>query len=182
MAKYVKLSDVLIPLSGTEYSGYRTEYLRKYYNNLPTVEIEEEKKEFPEFNWKPYYPNNMKINRVEGYYCIVSTGADSARKYTIKFEYKEEDIKTGLINPSIIVKYVLFEKTYSNVKGPKKYPEPVDEGGVRTIIHTYKDNDTFNGKDYNDFGSYVRCYDTVDDAKQRVYTQLKAIEYAKSFM
>ena len=182
MSKYVKLDDVLKPLVGERYSGYKAEYLRDYYNKLPTVEVEE-KEEFPELNWKPYYPNNMEVNGIEGCYCIVRTGKNSARKYTIKLEYKEENIETGLINPDIVERYVLFEKTYWDVKGPFKYPEPVKPNEISANINdTYGYCDTFKGQDYNDFGNYVRSYGYLDDAIQRVYTQLRAIDWAKSFM
>lgn len=43
--KYVKLEDVLEPLMGSDVSGYKAAYLRNYYENLPTIEIEEEKGE-----------------------------------------------------------------------------------------------------------------------------------------
>lgn len=180
--KYVKLEDVLEPLMGSDVSGYKAAYLRNYYENLPTIEIEEEK-ELPELNWKPYYPNNMEVNGIDGYYCIVRIGEYSARKYTIKFEYEEENIETGLINPDIIERYVLFEKTYWDVKGPFKYPEPVKPDEISANINdTYGYCDTFKGQDYNDFGNYVRSYNYLDEAKQRVYTQLRAIDWAKSFM
>lgn len=43
--KYVKLEDVLEPLMGSDVSGYKAAYLRNYYENLPAIEIEEEKSE-----------------------------------------------------------------------------------------------------------------------------------------
>ena len=65
-------------------------------------------KDYTDFHWKPYYPNNMVGNGLEGYDCIVVTDIGSRRVYSIRFQHKTS--VTGLIErgtgPEL---YILFE-------------------------------------------------------------------------
>ena len=69
--------------------------------------------------WKPIYPNNMKGNGLDGYYCLMlhkdKEGKVSGRKYSIVFQNEEVERGTGLVNPNKINGYILFEKVYREI-------------------------------------------------------------------
>lgn len=74
MSKYVKLDDVLKSLISKSYSGYKSEYLRDYYNKLPTVEIKEG--EMNDFH------DNQTLNDYLSKFNISPLDSDGKFKYT----------------------------------------------------------------------------------------------------
>ena len=123
--------------------------------------------------WKPLYPNNMIDNEMNGYYCIVIrqhlNGTYSGRKYTILYQRKEIEPGTGLVDSNNIDRYVLFEKTYSEINGPLDYPEP----SRKTFMDWTNTDDTLNAYDLNDPGNFIYAYETLELAQQRALAQYK---------
>lgn len=120
-------------------------------------------------DWKPYYPNNVPSNGLAGCYAIVNDGdGRSARKFTILFQRREDE--KGFTHegeePEL---YILLVKTYTEPK--EDYREPSEEFKMSEL------------EDINDFGSFVRAYDSIKKAKAAALTQYKAIYmYCMSFM
>ena len=136
-----------------------------------------------DMEWKPIYPNNMKCNGVDGYYClIVRQHKDEAyygRKYSIIFQHKEIEPGTGYINTSEIDRYVLFEKAYPMIVGRLDYPEPSDD----SFGHFNNSCDTLSDYDVNDYGGFVYAYETLELAKKRAEVQWNHIYgYVASFI
>lgn len=134
-----------------------------------------------DLNWKPIHPNNLESNPIEGYYCIIlhklNDNTISGRKYSILFQH--EEISMGLIDRSKIERYNLFEKSYSSVEGNLDYDAP-----RKMFTNTFWNDDrTFSDNDINSYGSFVRSYDNIEDAKARALGQYKAVYgYALSFI
>ena len=126
--------------------------------------------------WKPIYPNNMKCNGVDGYYCLMLhkdvIGKVSGRKYSIIFQHEEVEAGSGLVNPNKINGYILFEKSYSDVVGPLDYPEATDR---EPLDLWHYNEETFHSSDMNDKGSFVYAYNNIEDAKKRALSQYRAI-------
>ena len=126
--------------------------------------------------WKPIYPNNMSCNGIIGYYTLIlignPDGTISGRKYSIVFQKQEVEPGKGLVNNNIEL-YILFEKSYSVIKGPLGYPEPT-EYNVDSLLYP-NSNVTLHSSDINDYGSFVRAYTDIEYAKLRVLTQFKAV-------
>lgn len=124
--------------------------------------------------WKPLYPNNMPGNGLDGYYCLVlntdSKGKIFGRKYTICFQYKEAEVGTGCMNKDEIDRYILFEKSYVEIKGKTEHPEPSN-----VFDFPNKDNDTLTACEVNDYGSFIYAYETLEAAKQRALRQYNLI-------
>ena len=135
------------------------------------------------FKWKPLYPNNMKCNGLDGYYCMMirqySDGTYYGRKYTIVFQCKEIEPGTGFIDSKLIDRYVLFEKTYPKIIGNLEHPSPTNE-----YPEFFQANpNTLNTHDVNDYGSFVYAYETLELAKKRAETQYNHIYgYVASFL
>lgn len=128
--------------------------------------------------WKPIYPNNMKCNGIDGYYCLMlhkdKEGKVSGRKYSIVFQNEEVEKGTGLVNPNKINGYILFEKVYREIVGPLDYPEATDREPL-DLWHYNENENTLHSSDMNDKGSFVYAYDNIEDAKKRALCQYKAI-------
>ena len=126
--------------------------------------------------WKPLYPNNMKCNGVEGYYCLIfkknDDGIVHGRKYTILFQHEEIDEGTGLVDPRKINAYILFEKSYWDVIGPLEYPEATDKEPYDLL---YSNGNTLTSSDMNDKGSFIYAYRDMESAKKRALRQFQAI-------
>lgn len=138
-----------------------------------------------DLTWKPIYPNNMKTNGLDGYYCLLlhknENGTYGARKYSIKFQHKELEAGTGHVDPNIIEMYVLFEKCYPKIVGKLSYPD-ASECGTPKDLWCNNDN-ALNSADINDCGEFVRAYTNIEDAKMRALTQYKSIyAYAMSHL
>lgn len=135
------------------------------------------------FVWKPLYPNNMKCNGLDGYYCLVIRQRDDGtyygRKYTIEFQHKEIEPGTGYVDSKTIDRYVLFEKIYPEIIGNLEYPEPTNESP-----EFFDDNkNTLDAHDVNSYGSFVYAYETLELAKKRAETQWNHIYgYVASFL
>ncbi len=125
--------------------------------------------------WKPYYPNNIKGNGLEGYYCLMlhtdKNGKVSGRKYTIEFQYAEVEPGSGHINRENINAYILYEKSYSEVVGPLDYPKPSMTGS----FDKWHTEDTFGSLGVNDFGSFIYAYSNIEDAKKRALRNYQMI-------
>lgn len=125
--------------------------------------------------WKPIYPNNMRGNGLDGYYCLMlhkgNDGKVSGRKYSIVFQNEEVEKGTGFVDPNKINAYILFEKVYCEVVGPLDYPEAQEDYAP----DLWKSENTLNSADMNDKGSFVYAYDNIEDAKKRAMCQYKAI-------
>ena len=125
--------------------------------------------------WKPIYPNNMRGNGLEGYYCLMlhkdEDGKVSGRKYSIIFQHEEVEKGTALINPNKINGYILFEKVYKEIVGPLDYPEAQEDYAP----DLWRSENTLNSSDMNDNGSFVYAYDNIDDAKKRALYQYRMI-------
>lgn len=125
--------------------------------------------------WKPYYPNNMSCNPLEGYYCVIpvqkSDGSYSARKYTIRFQYKESE--EGWIIADEIESYILFENSYSEIKGPLEHPEPT-ENSCFDLCGDCNDV-TFSHCEVNTMGTFVRAFDNIEKAKERALKQFQMV-------
>ena len=133
------------------------------------------KTELSNMVWKPFYPNNIRGNGVEGYYCLMlhtdKEGKVSGRKYTIAFQYEEVEKGTGFVNSEKVNGYILFEKAYRKIVGPLDYQGPYDE----YVPDLWKSENTLSSSDMNDKGSFVYAYDNIEDAKKRALGQYKAI-------
>lgn len=135
-----------------------------------------------DLNWKPLYPNNMPCNGLNGYYCLIlhtdSKGITYGRKYTIEFQYKETDLGTGITNRKDIDRYILFEKSYSEIHGSCEHPEPSND------FNLWEDGiNTLNAAEVNDYGRFVYAYKDLEFAKKRALTQYKAVYgYAMSYI
>lgn len=125
--------------------------------------------------WKSIYPNNMRGNGLDGYYCLMlhkdKEGKVSGRKYSIVFQNEEVEKGTGLVNPNKINGYILFEKVYREIVGPLDYPEALEDYAP-DLWHS---ENTLSSSDMNDKGSFVYAYDNLEDAKKRALCQYKAI-------
>lgn len=125
--------------------------------------------------WKPVYPNNMKGNGLDGYYCLMlykdKEGKVSGRKYSIIFQHEEVEKGTGLIDSNKINGYILFEKVYREIIGDLDYPEAQEDYAP----DLWKSTNTLSSSDMNDKGSFVYAYDNIEDAKNRALCQYKAI-------
>lgn len=133
--------------------------------------------------WKPIYPNNMRGNGLDGYYCLMlhkdKEGKVSGRKYSIVFQHEEVEKGTGLINLNKINGYILFEKVYCEIVGPLDYPEAL-ENDAPDLWHS---KNTLSSSDMNDKGSFIYAYDNIEDAKKRALHQYQAIYgYVLSYM
>lgn len=116
-------------------------------------------RDLKELNWKPYYPNNIVSNGLEGYYAIVNS-TDSARKFTILFQYPQDE--NGFVQKSREPElFILLEKTYRENK--PDYPQPGESCSM-------KDMD-----DVNDFGDFIRAYYNIESAKQAALQQYKMV-------
>ena len=128
-----------------------------------------------DMTWKPIYPNNMKGNGLDGYYCLMlhkdKEGKVSGRKYSIVFQNEEVEKGTGLVNPNKINGYILFEKVYREIVGPLDYPEALEDYAP----DLWRSENTLSSSDMNDKGSFVYAYDNMEDAKKRALCQYKAI-------
>lgn len=76
-------------------------YTQKEFNTLKY-------KEYTDFVWKPYYPNNIVGNGLEGYDCFISPQVGYCKHYAIRFQHEADE--TGMIKsdaePEI---FILFE-------------------------------------------------------------------------
>ena len=112
-------------------------------------EQEHERKRLKEEDlfWHALYPNNMKENGIEGYYCRLfrKDETDETKyyccKWTIVFQHKEiEPMRIG----SEIESYNLHMKRYFDY-----------ENEVKELRY-----------DVNDYGDFVRNYKTLEEAKE----------------
>lgn len=119
--------------------------------------------------WNDYCPNNIRSNGVEGFYTVILHQTDSGiwtgRKYTIKFQYKENE--DGLRSNEIEY-YLLYEKTYREIFGSLKHPAPSE-------TPFWNSPDTLNDLEVNDFGTLVRVFTNLDNAKKRALKQYKMV-------
>lgn len=125
-------------------------------------------RDLKDLDWKPYYPNNIPSNGLEGYYVIVN-GDNSARKFTILFQYGQDE--DGLVRkgdePEL---YILFCKIYPEKK--EEYKQPSEDSSMIT-----------NYEDINEFGDFIRAYHDIDKAKREAIRQFKMIYmYCMSFI
>lgn len=137
-----------------------------------------------DFVWKPYYPNNMICNGVEGFYCLfpIKHRDDSVtvRKYTIIFQYpqNEDGFTLSEEEPEL---YILFEKIYSEINGNFEYPKPINN----SCLDNCEDcgEVTFTHCDVNSFGRFIRAYKTIEEAKKSALMSFKMVYgYAMSFI
>ena len=105
-----------------------------------------------DFNWKPIYANNLIQNGQDGWYAILHAKKDGkfyVCKWSILFQreelepmYQAQDAETE--------SYILFMERYFDLAEPIIYPEPSNE----TSFY-----------DVNEYGSFVRAYKTLEEAK-----------------
>ena len=126
-----------------------------------------------DLDWKPYYPNNMLQNGQEGWYCVIQgPNGENARKYTIRFQYPENEDCAACPGMGVD-RYILYERRYWDNDGRIEYPEP---------------SRGFPGHDsaalgVNDFGSFVYAHKTLEQAKKRALWSYQAVYgYAMSHL
>ena len=110
-----------------------------------------------DMKWTPLYPNNMPSNGQCGIYTILlkkETERISACKWIICYQRKETE--PLVVGPDVEC-YNLFVRQYDDVK-IYSYPEPTDEP-----IFT---RETFGAYGVNDYGTFVRSYKTLEEAKK----------------
>ena len=105
-----------------------------------------------DFNWKPIYANNLIQNGQDGWYAILHAKKDGkfyVCKWSILFQreelepmYQAQDAETEC--------YILFMERYFDLSEPIIYPEPSEEASFY---------------DVNEYGSFVRAYKTLEEAK-----------------
>lgn len=83
-----------------------------------------------DFIWEPYYPNDIESNGLDGYDCTIFNGTPSERKYSIRFQYKQ-DTDGLILNNKDVELYVLFE--------------------CETFIHAYKTLEDAKTRAYNQY-------------------------------
>ncbi|WP_044917010.1 hypothetical protein [Butyrivibrio sp. WCE2006] len=129
---------------------------------------ERERKKLEEGNliWKPWYANNMVNNPLEGYYCLLFRrlvdGKIYGCKWTIEFQYKQDEAGMVIPNDSEIEAYILFRTRYIDLETTFEYPEPQAE---------YVYEPELNPKcvdGVNDRGEFVRAFWTLEEAKRGV--------------
>lgn len=133
--------------------------------------------------WKPYHANNMIQNGLDGYYTVIlkkdKDGKVSGRKYTILFQY-ESDNNGLILNKDKPELYILFEKSYYDVKGPLEHPQPSFGENLKFFED---ENITLSDCEVNSFGTFVHAFKNVEDAKERALRQYQHIYgYVASFL
>lgn len=126
-----------------------------------------------DLEWKPYYPNNMLQCGQEGWYCVIQgPNGEFARKYTIVFQYPENEDCAACPNQGID-RYILYERCYSGNNGPIAYPEPSRESA----------GPSSPALGVNDFGRFVYAHKTLEQAKKRALSSYQAVYgYAMSHL
>lgn len=128
-----------------------------------------------DFLWKPYYPNNMIGNGLEGFYCIFrDVDNKPLRKFSIIFQYvQDEDFL--LVQPKVIDRYILYVDKWN--EDFEDYSDPIKEGDYEPPL---TDKRAYG---VNDFGSFVYACNSLEEAKKRVLAQCRMIYgYCQSFM
>jgi hypothetical protein len=78
-------------------------------------------KEWTDFMWVPYYPNNMPENGQDGWVCTIEPRQDTYRTYRIEFQLPidEEGFTLSDEEPEL---YILFERSHDkNYSGPDSF-------------------------------------------------------------
>ena len=136
----------------------------------------ERKKLLPEhIVWKPMHMNNIADNPVVGEYALIINKTDdkiTARKFTIF--YQPHMIEPMHLDPSKGTEcYVLFEKSYDEIYGQLEYPTSENKGAYSEENYqcsrhqlAYFDWASFSEGDMFDYGRFIRCFKTSDEAKE----------------
>lgn len=151
-----------------EADKFRIERLRF----LKELEETRKKRELTEayFEWKPIHTNNIKSNGEVGLYTLLFKDEDNKTvgyKFSIVYQREEISPLHYYGKDSRIEAYNLFEKRYDDVQGPLSYlPEDTGNefGQSRDYINRYYAN-TFSNSEINDFGSFVRSFSALEEAK-----------------
>lgn len=124
-----------------------------------------------DLTWRPYYPNNSLACGQEGWYCVVQDeGEDSASKYSILFQYHEDE--DYVTRSGAVELYVVCGRSYFDLDGPLVYPEP-DWRGLDLWDDVYQ---------INDHGRFIHAYPTLELAKGKVLWMLRMHGYVLSHL
>ena len=123
---------------------------------------------------------------VVGIYCLVlyenEDGTYAGRKYTIYYQLPlDSDRALKKEEPEL---YILFEKCYYNLVN-REHPEPTDDFSdiIDEITQKCDYREKLNHVELNDYGTFHRAYQNIEDAKKGVVNCYKAVfSYAMSHM
>lgn len=190
---YYNLPDIAGLAMGSESLG-RMNHIR-YVSELEKEErlIKELNKEhernklLPEhLVWKTMHLNNMSENSVVGEYALIVSRQEEhfvALKFTIVFQ--EHMSRPMVIDPSKGPEcYILFEKYYYDFYGPIDYPSSKNkwlnrEDNCQTTEHelVFFDWLSLDNRDMGSYGDFVRCFTTMEEAKEYALCLANANSY-----
>lgn len=127
-----------------------------------------------DITWYEVYPNNIPENGIEEYKAEIYFSKDSFRRYTIKLQkaaYKEENMN---------------EKIKEDLKDPDN-PTNIINYGCRLVTSEIEYYILFeqiitideNGKEKEGKNSFVRVFNTLEEAKYRAFLQYRIIRNLK---
>lgn len=144
---------------------------------IDKCEKEHKEKELSEkhFNWLPLYPNNIpgEGGDERGWYCLLFKECDGkidGHRFTILYQREEIKPLCGYLNAKI-EKYILLERRYYNVIGNLKYKNPMEEWND---LYEY----TLTDGDVNNYGEFIRAFDTLEAAKNYAIAVTNIRSYA----
>ena len=173
-AAVCQLDDIVGLALGTKKLEYFT-YIRtvKFAERIQKLDEERERnKLLPDhLKWKPLFVNNIKSNGQCGEYAVLITKTDDnyrVGKFTILFQ-KQQSSPMHVEPDKEPECYILFEKPYYDVYGPACYPENGDEEdvfGCSYQMRAFLKWISFDEADMHDCGRFIRCFKTLEEAKE----------------
>lgn len=155
---------------------------------MQRVKEEHKRKELTDkyFDWYPVYMNNSYSECYDerGWYCLILKEVEkqvSGYRFTIMYQREEIEplVMNGLDAP--IEKYILFEKRYDDVIGNLRYPDSREpDKSSEEYGLTYDITNTLNNMDLNDRGSFIRTFDSLDEAKEYAIAVVNKRSYANT--
>lgn len=125
--------------------------------------------DFVKTKWKPLFYNNIKSNGQYGEYAVLITKKNDkyrAGKFTILFQKQQSRPMRTEPNKEPEC-YILFEKRYHEVYGPDYYPKDEDDVfGDSFQMRAFLKRISFDVDDMDDYGSFIRCFQTLEEAKK----------------
>lgn len=182
---FMNMPDIIGLALGTEHLE-RYDYIEaaiaqeKWAKEMKRLEEEHERKKLrkEEFMWKPIYSNNIKTNPQIGEYALLlkkeEDGTFSGRKFSIIYQWKQ--IRPMIMSQDTEVEgYALFWNEYDTIHGPLQYPPCEGEQGRDNIYDTLEngifkmtffDWVTFTDSDLENYGRFLRYFQTAEEAKE----------------
>lgn len=131
-------------------------------------------------DWKPIYDNNdfSGVFRENGIYCLLLRDVGGiAEGLRISIEYQVEEIEPfGRYSNAPIEQYILYEKNYGRIDGKLSFRNPEDTHKVSSYSFM---KDTLNDYDLNNPGTFIRAFETLEEAKEYAIAVADRANYNK---